>query len=85
VGVKELDNQVFIAQQGLTSGQVLPTYTNVSNGFGIILIAFSAGEHQLTAGPLFYRMQHPTDLAGPDGTLYQCLSFCQNLVPATSV
>lgn len=44
VGGQELDtyNQVTIAQQGLTSGQVLPTYTNVDNGLGL----FSSRYHK---------------------------------------
>ena len=47
VGGEELDtyNQVFIAQQGLTSGQVLPTYTNIDNGLGL----FSSRFHKTVA------------------------------------
>jgi hypothetical protein len=42
VGGQELDtyNQVAIAQQGLTSGQVLPTYTNIENGLGLLSSRF---------------------------------------------
>lgn len=42
VGGTELDtyNQVYIAQQGLTSGQVLPTYTNIDNGLGLFSSRF---------------------------------------------
>jgi hypothetical protein len=42
VGGETLDtyNQVTIAQQGLTSGQVLPTYTNVENGLGLVSSRF---------------------------------------------
>lgn len=37
VGGEALDTykQVFLAQQGLTSGQSLPTYTNIQNGLGL--------------------------------------------------
>ncbi|MCY7408652.1 MAG: hypothetical protein LH473_00120 [Chitinophagales bacterium] len=44
VGGEVLDtyNQVTIAQQGLTSGQVLPTYTNIENGLGL----FSSRYHK---------------------------------------
>ncbi|MEO5675880.1 MAG: DUF4249 family protein [Chitinophagales bacterium] len=47
VGGEELDtyNQVYIAQQGLTSGQVLPTYTNIDNGLGL----FSSRFHKTIA------------------------------------
>jgi len=42
VGGETLDtyNQVYLAQQGLTSGQVLPNYTNVDNGLGIFSTRF---------------------------------------------
>jgi len=47
VGGEELDtyNQVSIAQQGLTSGQVLPTYSNIDNGLGL----FSSRFHKTVA------------------------------------
>jgi len=48
VGGQALDtyNQVTIAQQGLTSGQVLPTYTNINNGLGLLSSRF----HKTVAG-----------------------------------
>ncbi|MCS6991238.1 MAG: hypothetical protein NZL95_05185 [Chitinophagales bacterium] len=51
VGGEVLDTykQVFLAQQGLTSGQSLPTYTNVENGLGL----FSTRYHKTVAGIAF--------------------------------
>jgi len=51
VGGETLDtyNEVTIAQQGLTSGQVLPTYTNVDNGLGL----FSSRFHKTVSSILF--------------------------------
>ena len=51
VGGETMDtyNQVTIAQQGLTSGQVLPTYTNIDNGLGL----FSSRFHKTVAGVPF--------------------------------
>ncbi len=42
VGGEELDtyNQVSIAQQGLTSGQALPTFTNINGGLGLFSSRF---------------------------------------------
>ncbi|MCS6917762.1 MAG: hypothetical protein RMK52_04730 [Chitinophagales bacterium] len=51
VGGEVLDTykQVFLAQQGLTSGQSLPTYTNIENGLGL----FSTRYHKTVAGISF--------------------------------
>jgi len=42
-------NQVTVAQQGLTSGEVLPTYTNIDNGIGLL----SSRYHKTIAGVSF--------------------------------
>ncbi len=51
VGAETLDlyNQVFLAQQGLTSNQVLTTFTNVENGLGI----FSSRYRKVVRGVAF--------------------------------
>lgn len=53
VGGETLDiyNQVTLAQQGLTSGQVLPTYTNVHNGLGLLSTRFHKTVSQVPFDP----------------------------------
>jgi hypothetical protein len=53
VGGETLDiyNQVTLAQQGLTSGQVLPTYTNINNGLGLLSSRFHKTVSQVPFDP----------------------------------
>lgn len=44
-------NQVTLAQQGLTSGQVLPTYTNIHNGLGLLSSRFHKSVLQVPFDP----------------------------------
>jgi hypothetical protein len=77
VGGEVLDtyNQVTIAQQGLTSGQALPTYTNIENGLGLFSTRYHKSvlaipfDQRTTDSIACYSVTHHLNFLRNDGTL----------------